>query len=87
MVAGCVVYETENVAHIQYIASSDEGRAVGALDGLFHYLINDVYRDVRFFDFGISTENGGSVLNNGLLSQKEGFGARGVVYDVYEIDL
>ena len=87
MVAGCVVYETANVAHIQYIASSDEGRAVGALDGLFHYLINDVYRDVRFVDFGISTENGGTVLNDGLLFQKEGFGARGVVYDVYEIDL
>ena len=87
MVAGCVVYETANVAHVQYIASSDEGRAVGALDGLFHYLINDVYRDVKFVDFGISTENGGVVLNEGLLFQKEGFGARGVVYDVYEIDL
>ena len=87
MLAGCVVYETANVAHIQYIASSDDGRDVGALDGLFDYLFNNVYRDVRFVDFGISTENGGSVLNKGLLFQKEGFGGRGVVYDTYEIDL
>jgi hypothetical protein len=87
MLSGCVVYETANVAHIQYIASSDEGRAVGALDGLFDYLFNNVYSDVRFIDFGISTEDGGRVLNEGLLFQKEGFGARGVVYDVYEVQL
>lgn len=87
MLAGCVVYETTNVAHIQYIAALDKGRAVGALDGLFDYLFKNVYRDVRFVDFGISTESGGRVLNEGLLFQKEGFGARGVVYDVYEIDL
>ena len=87
MLAGCVVYETENVAHIQYIASSDAGREIGALDGLFDYLFNNVYRDIKFIDFGISTENGGRVLNEGLLFQKEGFGARGVVYDVYEIGL
>ena len=87
MLAGCVVYECKNIVHIQYIAASDEGRAVGALDGLFDYLINNVYSGVRFVDFGISTENGGRFLNEGLLFQKEGFGARGVVYDVYEIDL
>ena len=87
VLAGCVVYETANVAHIQYIAASDEGRDVGALDGLFDYLFNSVYCDVKFIDFGISTESGGRVLNEGLLFQKEGFGARGVVYDVYEIEL
>ena len=87
MLAGCVVYETANVAHVQYIAVSDAGRAVGALDGLFDYLFNNIYCNVRYVDFGISTEDGGRVLNEGLLFQKEGFGARGVVYDVYKIDL
>jgi hypothetical protein len=86
MIAGCVVYETPYVAHIQYIAASPEGKAAGALDGLFDYLFRE-YKGVSYIDFGISTENGGSVLNEGLLFQKEGFGARGVVYDVYEIDL
>jgi hypothetical protein len=86
MIAGCVVYETPYVAHIQYIAASPEGKAAGALDGLFDYLFRE-YKGVSYIDFGISTENGGSVLNEGLLFQKEGFGARGVVYDVYEIVL
>ena len=87
MLAGCVVYETANVAHIQYIAASDEGRGIGALDGLFDYLFNNIYPDVRYVDFGISTEDGGRVLNAGLLFQKEGLGGRGVVYDTYEVQL
>ncbi len=87
MVAGCIVYETRYVAHIQYIAASDEGKAAGALDGLFDYLFREVYYKVDYVDFGISTEDGGRLLNEGLLFQKEGFGARGVVYDMYEIVL
>ena len=78
---------TETVAHAQYIASSKEGTEVGALDGLFDYLINERYSDKKWFDFGISTEQGGTYLNEGLVFQKEGFGARAVVYDQYVINL
>ena len=39
------------------------------------------------FDFGISTEQGGRYLNEGLIFQKEGFGARTVVYDTYELNI
>jgi len=87
VLAGVVVYEAGPVAHAQYIAASDKGRAVGALDGLFAYLIEEVYATKPYFDFGISTEQGGSYLNEGLLFQKEGFGARAVVYDWYQVDL
>ncbi|MBR5276329.1 MAG: GNAT family N-acetyltransferase [Bacteroidaceae bacterium] len=87
MVAGCVVYDTGRVAHLQYIAASPEGKAMGALDGLFAHLFENVYKDRKYIDFGISTEDGGNHLNEGLLFQKEGFGGRGIVYDVYEIDL
>lgn len=86
-VGGCVVYETDRVAHVQYIASSDRGRRCGALDLLFVNLLAERYRDVPCFDFGISTEQGGRVLNKGLLFQKEGFGARSVVYDKYVLKL
>ena len=41
----------------------------------------------KYFDFGISTEQGGRYLNEGLVFQKEGFGARAVVYDTYAIKL
>jgi dTDP-4-amino-4,6-dideoxygalactose transaminase len=85
VVAGCVVFLTRYVAHIQYIASSDEGRELGALDLLFRHLINERFKQMRYVDFGISTERGGMYLNEGLIFQKEGFGARSVCYDTYEL--
>ena len=86
-VAGCVLYMSRNVAHVQYIGSTEEGRANGAVDLLFDHLINDVYKDIKYFDMGTSVEDGGRVLNEGLIFQKEGFGGRAVVYDTYKMDL
>lgn len=87
IVAGCVIFETDTVAHTQYISASEEGKENGALDFLFDHLINNVFDKKRYFDFGTSTEDNGHFLNEGLISQKEGFGARGVVYDTYQIEL
>ena len=86
--AGTVVYECGHVAHAQYISGSKEGRETGALDALFDEL-TAAYRKrgFRYFDFGISTEQGGSVLNEGLTFQKEGFGARTICYDAYTLNL
>lgn len=86
-VAGCVLYMSRNVAHVQYIGSTAEGRANGAVDFLFFHLINEVYANVKYFDMGTSVEDGGHVLNEGLVFQKEGFGGRAVVYDTYKMDL
>ncbi len=33
---GCIVYEINEVAHVQYIAASPRGKKCGALDLLFH---------------------------------------------------
>jgi hypothetical protein len=85
--AGVVVYETKNVAHAQYIAASDEGKELGALDLILNYLINDYYSSKKYFDFGISTEQEGRYLNLGLIENKQSFGARAIVYDSYELDL
>jgi hypothetical protein len=87
ILAGVLIYESKNVAHAQYIACLDEGKDIGALDLIFDYLINEYYQDKKFFDFGISTESNGHYLNEGLISQKEMFGARATVYDTYEISL
>ncbi len=87
MVAGTIVYETSQVAHAQYIASSNQGRSTGALDSLFNFLLTEVYREKSFFDFGISTEDVGKFLNLGLIDFKEGFGGRAIVYDAYEITI
>jgi hypothetical protein len=87
LISGVLVYETENVAHTQYIADTDKGRDLHASDVILDYLINEYYTEKQYFDFGISTEDGGNYLNEGLVFFKEGFGARSVVYDTYELTL
>ena len=87
MLAGIVIYESEQVARAQYIAASDRGRELGALDLIFSELLNNYYSATPFFDFGTSDENDGRCLNKGLIDQKEGFGARAIVHDHYEIQL
>jgi acetyltransferase-like isoleucine patch superfamily enzyme/DNA-binding response OmpR family regulator len=84
IVAGTTIYETPTVAHAQYGAVTEKGRQIGAQAFLFSSLI-ELYKDKRFFDFGISNEHEGRVLNHGLLEWKEGFGARCYAHDFYEI--
>ena len=55
-VAGCVLYVTKRVVHVQYIGSTPEGRACGAVDLLFYHLIHEAYKDVPYFDMGTSVE-------------------------------
>jgi GNAT acetyltransferase-like protein len=86
IVAGVIVFETATVAHAQYIGANDRGRELRAGDALFDHLIREVFGDKRWFDFGISNERDGT-LNAGLARNKEGFGARTVVYDRYELEL
>lgn len=85
--AGTVLFLQTGVVHTQYLANSDEGKKTGALDCLLDWLITDVYKDKNWFDFGISCEQEGRYLNEGLAAQKEGFGARAVVHDFYRIEL
>lgn len=84
IVGGTLIYVTPQVVHTQYISASVEGKKHGALDLLFDYIINKVYANCRYFDFGKSTEQGGAYLNEPLIFQKEGFGGRGVCYDWYQ---
>jgi hypothetical protein len=85
ILAGTTIYETPAVAHAQYIAVTEEGQKVGALDHLFGWLINEQYRNKRFFDFGNCSENEGRSVNRGLLDWKEGFGGRCYTQEFYEV--
>ena len=87
VIAGTVVFDTGQTVHTQYIASNAEGKATGAFDHLTTHLLTHVYADRQYLDFGISTEQGGQVLNEGLTFQKEAFGGRGVCYDTWELNL
>ena len=81
---GTLVFVMNEIVHTQYIAASPKGKTVGALDIVFDELINKEFSNYRFLDFGKSTEQHGIWLNKNLIHQKEGFGGRGVCYDVYE---
>ncbi len=87
MVAGVLIYETETVAHAQYIGANLVGREIGALDLLFLRLIQSEYQHKKYFDFGISTEQDGNKLNDKLISQKEGFGGRSTINQFYNLPL
>lgn len=87
ILAGTVIYLDKNVAHTQYISASPTGKANGALDLLFSYLINETYAGQSYFDFGTSNEDNGYTLNESLIYQKEGFGSRGIIYDTYSLKL
>ncbi|MCS3802730.1 hypothetical protein HNO92_000380 [Chromobacterium alkanivorans] len=87
LLAASLVFDFGRVVHTQYMASSDEGRVLGALDYLLIQLIEEIFMHKQYFSFGISTEQQGLFLNEGLIRQKEGFGGRGMVHDFYEWDL
>lgn len=88
LVAGIVTFESYQVMHLQYIAATGLGKDNGAIDLLVDHISEEASSSNKIYlDFGISTENNGLTLNNGLIRQKEGFGARGVTYDIYSIKL
>lgn len=87
IVAGCVLFVYEHLVHTQYLAANDWARENGALDLVIFNLIEKFKDNKKWFDFGKSTEDDGKILNEGLISQKEGFGGRTFVYQTWKISL
>ncbi|QQX75525.1 MULTISPECIES: GNAT family N-acetyltransferase [Aequorivita] len=85
IVGGATIFETETVAHVQYISANEDKQQLGTLDFLFEYLITERFRNKRYFDFGTSNENHGKNINEGLLYWKECFGGRCIVQSFYEV--
>lgn len=85
IVGGATIFETEAVAHVQYISANADKQQLGTLDFLFEYLITERFRNKRYFDFGTSNENHGKNINEGLLYWKECFGGRSIVQSFYEV--
>lgn len=91
IVSGAWLFLCGPVVHVQYMTATDEAREHGVNDWLTAMLLDHYRKDASskaaYYEFGISTEQDGHILNEGLIFQKEGFGARGVCYDIYEITL
>lgn len=87
ILGGVCMYLNRMVAHCQYIATTEEGRRKNLLSLLFHHLIGKEFKDYRFFDFGISTEDSGHILNTGLSRQKYSLGGSATLYRRYLLNL
>ncbi|EJN00864.1 GNAT family N-acetyltransferase [Herbaspirillum sp. YR522] len=86
--AGVVFFNGVAVWHAQYIAASERAYELGALDLVFESAIDTASREgARYFDFGTSNEEAGTVLNDGLYRFKSEFGAAGVAHEFYELPL
>lgn len=80
LIAGTLLFVYPTVVHTQYLCADDEAREVGGLDLVVADILARYRTSHEWFDFGISTEENGRVLNEGLIAQKEGFGGRTFVY-------
>ena len=85
IVAGTTVFISKNVVHPQYVSGNEHKNELGSLDYLYHYLITQVFKNYNYFDFGISNEEQGRKINEGLLFWKESFGAKTVIQNFQEV--
>lgn len=83
ILGGAVIYLDRRVIHLQYAACTQRGKELYATDVIYHHLIFNQLADNDWFDFGISNEDNGLYLNEGMTHHKEEFGGRSVVYDTY----
>lgn len=87
--AGVILYISDTVVKTQYSSASIAGKRCKALDFLLLHLVNH-YRDLgkyKWFEFGTSMAEDGVCLNDSLLAQKEGFGARSIACRIYRMDI
>ena len=86
IVAGVIVFVSSRVHHAQYIAADPDGFSMNALDAVFDHCIRVATGEgIRFFDFGISTEQQGRYLNEGLYAFKSEFGGGGTIAEQYRV--
>ncbi len=87
ILGGAVIYLDRKVLHLQYAACTQRGKDLYATDVIYHELIFNIFPGNNYFDFGISNEDAGRYLNEGMVHHKEEFGGRSFVYDIYEMDV
>ena len=87
IVGGITFYVMGHVLHGQYSGTTDEGKQTGAMEAIYEQVMYHDFAHCRYLDFGTSNEEGGRILNEGLIAHKEGYGGRTVCYDTYEWNL
>ena len=49
LVAGTTIFESETVAHCQYISANSDKNTLGSLDFLHHYLVTNIFKDKLYY--------------------------------------
>ncbi|NCT18776.1 MAG: GNAT family N-acetyltransferase [Flavobacteriaceae bacterium CG_4_8_14_3_um_filter_34_10] len=86
IVAGTTVFLTKTTIHPQYVSGNEDKNQYGSLDLLYDFIINKFCTDKDYFDFNISSEQNGNILNQGLIFWKESCGARSIISNNYLVD-
>lgn len=84
ILAGIVIYVSTQVVRAQYSSATPYGKQVGAIDIIYDRIINHDYSQYPYFEFGTSALDHTCAINESLVFQKEGFGARAICFDRYE---
>lgn len=88
LLGGTLTIATPTVVHTQYLGGTPEGLVLGVVDRLVDHVIHEhAAAGRRWLSFGISSDPRDDSLNSGLAAYKESFGARGIVYDHYDVPL
>lgn len=86
-IGAVVLFLQYPVVHLQYTATSEEGRRGGGLDLIIHQVIEEYKSKFTWLSFGVSTESQGKIVNHSLLRYKESWGGMPLTHDFYELQL
>lgn len=84
---GAILFLANDVVHAQYVTTSKKAKQNRAIDFIIGYIHEQFRTEFKWFDFGISTEKNGLILNKNLIKSKEEFGLSGICYDTYELNI
>ena len=84
--AGVVMFISDQVAHFQYSSGDDMRSENGALDILFHYII-ERFKHKKYISFGSSSTDRTYKIDKGLAYWKESFGAKLISQKSYKIEV
>ena len=88
IVGGLTFYVTPQVLRGQYSSTNERGKQCGAMEAIYEQVLFHDYKDMLYLDFGTSSDpSSDAVINEGLISHKEGYGGRAICFDTYEWEI
>lgn len=83
LVGGVLIFESQKVAHCQYISGTKQLNKLGLMTNLMLEIIDHYKTEKKYFNFGTSHISQGKQINAGLQTWKEKFGGRSLAQDTY----